>query len=243
MKRFVMLMLLFGILSPALTQAQEKATLSTYRVFPIPGKDALLKKALMEHAAKFHTGTWKWRVFMVLSGPDEGSYQINEGPNSWTELEGRKDISEEHLRDYEKNVLPLSERTAPASFFVYQKDLSSDSAAGHMKKALLRHTYLKPGKGSRISSYLAIWKKVYDKLGMKVGVWLSFFSGQPQYVTSYRLAEGFVDLEQPWGKKTREAYDEIAGMGAYGRYLEDLDGYVDKTVEEIIEFLPDVSSK
>ena len=41
----------------------------------------------------------------------------------------------------------------------------------------------------------------------------------------------------------RETYDVVAGEGAYVRYLEDLDQYVDKIVEEMIELLPDASSK
>jgi len=243
MKKIVVLMLLIVALPLALLQAQDKATLSSHRVFALQGKDEALKKALTDHAAKFHTGNWKWRVFSVLSGPDEGSFQINEGPNSWTSLEGRKEISEEHMRDYEKTVLPLVERRVPEAYLVYQRDLSSDSAIGPMKKALLRHLFLKPGKAARMNSHLATWKKVWVKLGLKVAVWSSFYSGQPQFITAYRLPQGWIDLEQPWAKQMREAFDEIAGAGAYARYLEDLDGYVDKVVEEMIELLPEVSSK
>jgi hypothetical protein len=243
MKRVVALMAFFIVLPLALSLAQDKATLSSYRVFPKPGKDAALKKAITEHAAKFHTGNWKWRVFMVLSGPDEGAYQINEGPNSWTALEGRKDISDEHTRDYETNVLPLVEKSTPDSYLLYQRQLSSDSAIGPFKKALLRHYFPKPGKGARLMSYAATWKKVWEKLGLKVTVWASFFSGEPQLVVASRLPQGWLDLEQSRGKEMREAFDEFAGTGAYVRYLEDMDQYVDRILEEMIELLPDVSSK
>ena len=243
MKRYVLLVALVVSLATAGAQTPERNVLSSYRVLPMPGKDAQLRKALLEHATKYHSGTWKWRVFQVLSGPDEGTYMINEGVNSWTDLEGRKDISDEHQRDYERTILPLSEKTLPSLFLTYQKDFSTDSAAGPMKKALLRHYFLKPGKGGRLASHLVLWKKAYEKIGMKVGVWGSFFSGQPQLVVSFRLANGWADLEKPWGKLSREAYDEIAGTGAFVRYTEDLDSYVDHTVEEMIEFLPDVSPK
>ena len=242
MKKSIVL-LFFLVTSLALSQAQDKATLSSYRVLAKPGKDAALKKAITDHAAKFHTGNWKWRVFMVLSGPDEGAYQINEGPNSWTVLEGRKDISDEHTRDYETNILPLVERNTPQMYLVYQRALSSDSAVGPMKKALLRHIYPKPGKGARIYNYLSTFKKVWEKLGMKVAVWSSFYSGEPQYVVAARLPQGFIDLEQSMGQKIREGYDELAGAGSYYRYLEDLDLYVDKVVEDMIELLPEASSK
>lgn len=241
MKKLVLLMLL--IIVVALAQAQDKATLSTHRIFPKPGKDSALKKAITAHAAKYHTGSWKWRVFSVLSGPDEGAYQINEGPNSWTELEGRNDISEEHTRDYETTVLPLVEKSVPELYLVYQRQLSSDSAVGPFKKALLRRYFPKPGKGARLMNYLTTWKKVYEKLGLRVAVWASFFSGEPQIVVAARLPQGWLDLEQSRSREMREAFDEFAGTGAYVRYLEDLDQYVGRTLEEMIEFLPDVSSK
>jgi hypothetical protein len=243
MKRSVFLTAVFIVLSLALLQAQDKATLTSYRVFPKPGKDAALKKAIAEHAAKYHTGNWKWRVFSVLSGPDEGAYQINEGPNSWTTLEGRKDISDEHQRDYETNVLPLVERSTPETYMRYQRDLSSDSAIGPMKKALLRHIFPKPGKATRLVEYFKTFQKVWEKLGMKVAVWGSFYSGEPQMVVAFRLPQGWVDLEQSRGKEVREAYDGFAGAGAYARYLEDLDKYVEKVSDEMIELLPEVGSK
>jgi hypothetical protein len=243
MKKSVFAVALLLVVSVVLSLAQDKATLSTYRVFPKPGKDEALKKAIAAHAAKFHTGNWKWRVFSVLSGSDEGAYQINEGPNSWTDLEGRKDISEEHMRDYEANVAPLVEKSTPHMYLTYQRQISSDSAIGPLKKALLRHFYPKPGKGVRLMSAMTTWKKVYEKLGLKAVAFWSFFSGQPQLVVATRLPNGFVDLEQTMGPKMREAFEEIAGPGSHARYLEDLEEIVSKVDEEIIEFLPDLSSK
>jgi hypothetical protein len=242
MKRVLTLVALF-VLAAALLQSQDKGVLSSYRISPKPGKDAALKKAITAHVAKYHTGNWKWRVFGILSGADEGSYMLNEGPNSWTDLEGRKDLSDEHIKDYETNILPLVEKTTPNLYLTFQRQISSDSAIGPMKKALLRHYYMKPGKGQRIVNYMAQFKKLWEKLGVKVAAWGSFYSGQPQLVIAYRLPNGFVDLERPMGKEIREAYDEMEGTGAYARYLEDLDQYVDRLDEEIIELLPELSSK
>jgi len=239
----ILVSFLLLLASAAFAQTPEKNVLSSYRIVPAPGKDSALKKAIAAHAAKYHTGTWKWRVFSVVSGMDEGAYMINEGPNSWTDNEGRKDLSDEHTRDYETTILPLVEKTLPAAYLTYDKDLSTDAGAAMFKKALLRHFYLKPGKGPRMTHHLAIWKKVFEKLGVKIAVWRSFFSGQPQIVVSARLANGWVDLEKPMGKEMREAFDEIAGAGAYARSLEDLDQYLDRIDEEMIEFLPDLSSK
>ena len=244
MKRFMVLYLALCLIVPlAASQTLEKATMTSDRVKPKPGKDAALKKALADHVAKFHTGNWKWRVFSVLSGPDAGAYMLNEGPNTWTALEGRKDISDEHTRDYESNITPLVESNGSSLFLVFNNDLSCDSSGGKFTKALLRHVYPKPGKGARLVEYFKTWKTVWQKLGMHVVVWSAFFSGEPQFIVSYRLPQGFVDLEVSRSKALREGFDEVAGAGAYARYLEDLDKYVDRTSEEMIELLPDVSSK
>lgn len=88
----------------------------------------------------------------------------------------------------------LSSYRVHETHLIYQPDLGPDSAIGPMKNALLRHVYLKPGKGARMNSHLATWNKVWVEM--------------------------------------RETFDEIAGTGAYGRYLEDLDGIVDRIVEE-----------
>jgi hypothetical protein len=243
MKKSVFILALLIVTSVALSLAQDKTTVTTYRVVAKPGKEEALKKAIAAHAAKFHTGNWKWRVFSVISGSDEGAYQMNEGPNSWTDLEGRKDISDEHTRDYDSNILPLVERSTPHTYLSYQRQLSSDSAIAPVKKVLIRHFYPKPGKGPRIANFATMWKKVYDKLGVSMAAYWSFFSGQPHFVSAVRLRNGFVDLEQPMGQKMRDTYDEMYGAGSYVRYLEDLDQYVERIDEEMIELMPDLSSK
>lgn len=80
-------------------------------------------------------------------------------------------------------------------------------------------------------------------MGIKATVWTSFYSGEPQWVVAARLQKKWVDLEQPMGKAMADAYDEIAGAGAYARYLDDLAQNVNRVDEEMIELLPDLSSK
>ena len=242
MKRSFALLALAGILSCASLQAQERSTLSTYRVFPKPGKNSALKKAIADHVAKYHTGNWKWRVFSVISGADEGSYQLNEGPNSWTALEGRHDLSDEHQKDYETTILPLTEKSTPESYLILRREFSTDSVQNTFKKALLRHFYPKPGRGVRLMESLSMWKKAFEKAGFKVTVWSSFFSGEPQWVVAFRLQNGFNDLEMN-PRALAEAYDQVAGPGAYARWLDDLSQNVNRIEEEMIQLEPDLSSK
>ena len=242
MNRFGLFLASFLLAFVALAQPQDNTILSTYRIMPKPGKDAELKKALTNHAAKYHKGDWRWRVFQVSSGADEGSYQLNEGPASWTALEGRKNISDEHDRDYITNVQPLIDKTLPASYYHFESDYSTDQVSGKFKKVLLRYFYMKPGKGPEFRDVLASWKKAFEKLGWKVTVWSSFFSGQPHFNVAFRLPGGWTDLEQMHGKDFARAFDEINGAGAYAKQLAGASQIIDRIDEDMMELLPEVSS-
>jgi hypothetical protein len=45
------------------------------------------------------------------------------------------------------------------------------------------------------------------------------------------------------GKAMGDAYDALKGAGAYARYLDDLASNVARVDEEMIELMPDLSSK
>ena len=123
MKKFTCIMLmmlipLIGFAQEAKKDGPKKETINSYRIFPKDGHDAALKAALAAHAQKFHTGNWKWRVSEILSGPDMGAYMIVEGPNSWTDLDGRGDLGPDHQKDYDTNILPHVEKSKRSLRFI-----------------------------------------------------------------------------------------------------------------------------
>src|SRR3954470_8541508 len=113
-KLFSIMLLCFSPLlltaDDAKTTTPKKRTISSYRIVPKDGHDSALKAAIAAHANAFHTGSWKWRVYQVLTGPETSSYMILEGPNSWTAIEGRGGLSPGGLKDYEDNILPHVEK-------------------------------------------------------------------------------------------------------------------------------------
>jgi hypothetical protein len=240
----LMLLPLLGFAQDAKTAAPKKETISTYKVFPKDGHETALKAALAAHAQKFHSGTWHWRVNEVVSGPDQGSYMIVEGPNSWTELDDRGDLGPEHTKDYETNITPNvdTEKSTPDMYLTYHPDVSTVPASAFSVKTLIRHAYLKPGRGPRALEALKTWKKVWEKRGMNVGVWSSFYSGEPQLAIVYRLKNGWKDLDAEM-MSTRKAFEEVGGPNAYEVALEELAQNVEKQVDEMIEFKPELSSK
>ena len=62
----VMLVPLFGL--------SQKNVMSSFRAFPKVDKVLEFEKAVAAHAQKYHTGDWKWRVWVIQSGPDANGY-------------------------------------------------------------------------------------------------------------------------------------------------------------------------
>ena len=242
----IILMMLFpllGFTQEAKKEAPKKGTLSSYRVSAKDGHNTALKAAITAHAQKFHTGNWKWRVSEVLTGPDSGAYLIVEGPNSWTDLEGRGDLGPEHMKDYETNITPHVEKTSPEVYATYQEDVSTVVAGAFSpNKTLIRRVYPKPGCGPQVYEALKTWKKVWEKRGSNVGVWSTFYSGEPSYLIVNRLKNGWKDLDEDI-ISIRKAADEVGGPGTYDKMLEEIKLNVEKTVDEMIEFKPELSSK
>ena len=234
-----MLALLFPLL--AFAQSPPEKTLSVYRVWVKDGHTAAFEKALLAHAKQFHTGHWKWRVYQVMSGPDGGSYQINEGPNSWTTLDDRGDLSAAHTKHYETMITPHVAKSSPGQYFTYDDKLSTTGLGNFSTKAVISHVVVKPGRMLAYTNSLKTAKAVWEKLGRNVVIWRSFYSGQPRVIIVGRLKNGFKDFDTD-NALFQDAYDAVNGAGSHEKYLEEVSRNVESTLGEIIEFQPALSS-
>jgi hypothetical protein len=222
--------------------APKKNTLSVYRVIPKPGHADALEKALTAHAQKFHTGNWKWRVSSMLTGPESNGYQIAEGPNSWTDIDGRGDLGPDHNKDYDANVSPHVERSTPEMYVTYVEAASTVPAANWSTKSQITHLYFKPGRGPATLEVLKLYKKAWEKMGHNVVIWSPLGSGEPQYIIVRRFKNGFKDLDME-GQTMREAFDEVNGAGSFAKLADENNKNLDHTMAELMEFKPELSSK
>jgi hypothetical protein len=223
--------------------APKKATIDTYRVWPKDGHIDAFKAAITAHAQKFHSGNWKWRVYEVLTGPDGGAFMILEGPNSWTDIEGRGDLGPEHQKDYDTNIAPHVEKSSPDSYQTYEASASTvASGAFSTNKVLITRIFVKPGRSSQTLANLKEWKKVWEKTGLNIVVWHSFYSGESSYTIADRLKAGLKDLDDNT-MNMRKTADEVLGSGGYDRLQESIALNTERTVTEIIELKPELSSK
>ncbi len=222
----------------------KKETITLFKLFPKPGQEAAFKAALTTHVQKYHTGGWSWRVNEVQSGPDQGSYMIVEGPNSWTELDGRGDLGAEHMKDFDTNVLGVSDpaKNGPETYMTFNPDVSTVAPGAFSTKTLVRHLYVKPGRVPRTMESLKIWKKTWEKRGMNVAVWSSFWSGETQIVVAVRLKQGWKDLDGDM-LNAAKAFEEVAGPKAYEAAMDEIAQNIERSVDEMIEFKAELSSK
>ncbi len=240
MKKSIFLLLLI----PLIGLSQDKTVLSSFKIAPKPDKIVEFEKALASHAQKYHSGDWKWRVYTVESGPDYGAYQITEGPSNWAAMDGRGEISKEHMLDWEKNVMPLTNGQAfPSSYSQFNADLSTAQLSAFTDKIIISHTFPKPGMIDKVTELEKQLKKVWDAGGETVAVYNIISSGEPQIVNVTRLKDGLKELDPSYRKPMKERFNTINGDGAWDKYLAAYADAVEKRWSEMLFFRADLSSK
>ena len=237
------LIFLLGMI-PFLGIGQTKNVITTDRVFPKNDKIQEFEKALANHAQKFHTGDWKWRVYEILSGPDVGGYMIVEGPNSWEQLDTRGNISAEHLNDYEKNVLPLCTEKTSTLFANFRADLSTVQLTDFTEKIAINHVFTNPGFNLDFESQvIKPAKKAWEMGNQTMAVYETSSSGPPQYLIVARYKNGWKERDSSYRKPFMERYNTSNGGGSYNYYMQGIQKYVNSSWGEMLIYRADLSSK
>jgi len=231
------------MLLPFIGFSQTKNVLNATRVFPRMDKLAEFDKALTNHAQKYHTGDWKWRVWSIESGPDAGGYMITEGPASWEGIDSRGDLGAEHTADWEKNVAPLTQDRGTSSYTEFQSDLSTVQLTDYADKILMNHMIARPGKINVIPELIKKLKNAWAAGGESVAVYLTVASGDPGYITVTRLKGGLKELAAGYRKPLKDLYNTSNGEGSFDQFLKDYADAVQSRWSELLVFKPGLSSK
>ena len=231
------------LLIPVLGMSQTKNVLNSTRYFCQPDKVMAFEKALAAHAQKYHTGDWKWRVWSIESGPDAGGYMVSEGPSNWATIDGRGDISAEHIADWNTNVASLTMGRAISTYSSFQPDLSTVQLTDYADKILINHMTALPGKVAAVKAIITKLKKVWEAGKESVAVYSVIASGEPGYTTVSRLKDGYKELDESYRKPMAERYNEAYSAGAWDAYLKDYADAVKERWSELLIYLPKLSSK
>lgn len=236
-------LLLVLLALPFFSFGQEKNVVSVNRVFPKGDKVQAFEKALAAHAKKYHTGTWKWRVFTVESGPEAGGYHITEGPMSWDDVDGRGDLGKAHSADWDLNIAPLLTDKSIISYSVYRADLSTIQLTDFSDKIAINHIFPKPGYGADIEEAIKKLKKAWEAGGSTVAVYESSSSGPAQFAIVYRYKQGLKERNVGFRTPFKERYIKANGDKSWDEFLQTQRMGLDKTWSELLFYHAELSSK
>jgi hypothetical protein len=236
-------LILVLIALPFFSFAQEKNVVSVERVFPKGDKVTAFEKALAAHSQKYHTGTWKWRVYTIESGPDAGGYHITEGPMSWDDLDTRGDLGKAHQADYNMNIAPLLTDRGSSSYSVYRADLSTIALTDYSNKIAILHIFPKPGYGSDLEDAIKNLKKMWDASGQTIVVYESSSSGPQQYTIVTRYKQGLKERNTGFRKPMKERYIQANGANSWDDFIKGQKNAVDHSWSELLFYHAELSSK
>lgn len=239
MKKLLLLLLFI----PLYSISQKPTVISYSRFFPKNDKLAEFEKALKNHATKFHTGDWKWRVYTIESGPDAGGYLTIEGPSTWDQVDKRGDLGADHMNDLFKNLLPLTTERNSLGYLSFREDLSTVKLTDYSDKIAINHIFPKPGKSMAAEEIAKMYKKVWEEAKQSIAVYEASSSGPLQLAIVTRYKEGLKERDPDFRKPLKERYNAIYGEGAFDKYLSAVAESVDQQWSELLFLNADLSSK
>jgi hypothetical protein len=231
------------LLLPCIGISQTKNVMSVFRAFPKPEKVAEFEKALTAHAQKYHTGDWKWYAYDILSGPDAGGYHVAEGPHSWAQIDDRKNISKEHMADWNSTVSPFTTGQGMQAYAIYREDLSSVPLLEFSEKMAVTHIFPRQGYGDTIAALIKKAKTVWQKSNEPVAVFQASGSGPTQYVLVFRYKTGWKERDPSFRKPFTERYKAEYSENGYKEYMAVVQQFVERSWSELLSFRADLSSK
>lgn len=234
-------MIFFLMILPLTGWGQTKNVFHALRVVPKFDKIAEIEKAMTLHNQKFHMGEGKVRVFMILTGPDAGGYQITDGPYSWEAMDNMKDNTADRI-DAIKNLAPLVQSYS-SSFAVYREDLSTVQSTDYSDKIAITHVYPKIGRGGAAEESIKTLKKPWQDGKQNVAVYESSSSGPLQYILVSRYKEGWKERAEDFSLPFKDRYNKANGEGSYDKLLENRSNNTDHVWSEMLVYRPDLSSK
>jgi hypothetical protein len=236
-------LILVLIALPFFSFAQDKNVISASRYFPKQDKVQSFEKALAAHAQKYHTGTWKWRVYTIETGPDAGGYHVTEGPMSWDDVDTRGDLGKAHMDDWNINIAPLLTDRGSVMYSSYRADLSSVALTEYSDKIAISHVFPKPGYGGDLEDAIKNLKKMWDASGQTVAVYESSSSGAPQYALVTRYKQGLKERNTGFRKPMKERYIQANGENSWEDFIKVQRTATDHSWSELLFLHKELGSK
>jgi hypothetical protein len=240
MKKILAVMLFF---TPFLGISQQNVVNAT-RVFPKMDKGAEFEKAITAHAQKYHTGTVRWRVFEIMSGPDAGGFHITEGPYTWEQVGDRGNLGAEHTADWNKSIAPTLTDRYTSNYSVFQPELSTVAIGDYSDWIQITRLTPNPGYIGDLREMITKLKKTWEEAKVTVAVYAISSSGPNGFAIVTRYKQGLKERDPNFRPPFRDTFEKVNGRDSWHRdYIEPLKSAIQETTSELLKFRPDLSSK
>jgi len=233
MKKFFYLFLFLPFLCMSQSSAEYKIFENTLLV-PNPAQQNQFEAGLAAHNKKYHgKGDYRAMVYLIMSGPNAGSYIWSMGETTWSAMDKRP-ADNDHDADWNANVLQYLTPQSNQSYWQEKSELSRFNENA-VKGLVVDYYDVKRGKMKEALALIAKIKKVYtDKLPNEAyGVFTNEFSstkeGKDIAVVSFFGKSAWISTDNALPKK----FDEVYGKGGWDQFMKDWLAVTDGSESEL----------
>lgn len=242
MKRLAILMMaVIGFYGFALAQTNYTMYENTYMVVK-SDKYKEFGEAMSKHNEKYHSGgVYHANVWMVMTGQYTGSVVWSMGPCTFTHLDSRPD-SEDHNSDWAENVMPHVQKTRETGYWKLADKISYMPTDSVFSKLLITVYDIDDWQNYRFKEVMKKVAEVYEANNLEHSFSVYFPAFDMNYERDAAIVWGFNQysaFDEDW--KFKAQYEELHGEGSWLKVMDEYRAVVNNSIEEIWEFMPDMS--
>jgi len=216
---------------------------------PKPGMKTAFEESWKMHMATFHKNTDKRTVYEIVSGPNNGSYVVAQGPISFGTLDTALPNAKAHGMDLDKNLSTKLE-TRGANNLYRWADTLSYNPLDKATKFLISVTVVKDGKLSEYLNEIRRNVLLYTTLNApySFSTLIKQQAGNsPTVVTIRNLKNGYKELDMSYYNLPqngfKDAYIKEYGQEAWDKRQKLLVDDIVSREQDFEVLRPDLSSK
>lgn len=217
----LLVMIALTLISSATFAQQKRSTVNISFWEVKMGHRTQFNTAMETYLSKFTSvkdGIAEVTGYNITGGNHHGEYLIaNNSGKSWADRDVVTPTTMENIRQteyWELNIAPHLEGVT-GDILVYQPELSNRGVDDKSEKWVVSE-FTVINRSKALTDQLRKMPKVWDKLGRKMGVWVTY-TGVLRYRVVRFLPNGWKELDDAKDDEFAIAYDEVYGKGSWDK--------------------------
>jgi hypothetical protein len=243
MRRIALLTAFLAFVSFAISQTDYTMYENTYLMVK-SDKYKEFGEAMTKHNEEFHSGgPYHANVWMVATGEYAGSFVWSMGPCTFTDLDSRPN-AEDHTEDWIFNVMPNVHKIRETGYWKRADKISYTAEDSVFSKLLITVYDLDDFQSYRFKEIVGKVAEVYRDKKYEHTFHCYFPAFDMPNNRDAAIVWGFnkyAVFDEDF--KFKNDYEEIHGEGSWQMVMDEYKSIVKKSVDEIWEYVPDLSGK